>query len=97
MQPNKSSLLETIAGLMLMLMYYSGLAVHVFTIITAYQHSGFGAAFLSFGLPFLSEAYWTVYSMWVAGGLTLYALVIFAWVAWAGTALFLSYRLANKN
>ncbi|QCX52540.1 hypothetical protein [Elizabethkingia sp. JS20170427COW] len=40
-----------------------GGVVHLWTIILAFEHSGFLAAIVSIFLPFLSEIYW-VYKLW---------------------------------
>jgi hypothetical protein len=55
--------------------------LHVWTIILAYQFSGFIGAVLSFFLPVISEIWWAVVIWKRVGPLNLYMLAIVAVVA----------------
>jgi hypothetical protein len=56
-----------LAAIAMFCIWGGGLALHVFTIVIAYQASGLGAAVLSAVFPPFSEAYW-FFKMWYETG-----------------------------
>jgi len=71
-----------LAGSVMVLSSISGLALHGYTCIVAYEASGLGAAVLTFMLPPASEVYWFV-RIWDENGVfwNSYSLAVAAWVA----------------
>lgn len=73
------------------IVWFSAAALHLLTIITAYQVSGFFASMVSLLFPILSQAYW-VYELWdltgnIVNGYSFYVFVYLAYLA-VGVTLF---------
>jgi hypothetical protein len=56
--------LEIAGGGIMYCMYFAGLCLHLYTILFAYQASGFLAALLSLIFPVLAQIYWVV-ATWI--------------------------------
>jgi hypothetical protein len=80
-----------IGSIMGMLAQFGGAAFHLYTCVTAYKLSGFGAAFISFVTPFISEVYWS-WRIWDGTDTfwNIYTMRFGLLLAWIATGLLLA-------
>jgi|SRR5215471_17758975 len=88
--------LGSLVSLLIFVSEIGGGAIHLWTTLVGYQHSGVGGAIATFLLPVLSEAYWFRYAWRHYGFLGSWysvsvVVVVAAWLCWATLVLMLAY------
>ena len=69
--------------------YITASIIHIWTVIIAFQQSGFIAAIISLILPFLSEVYW-MFKMWGENDL-------YAWLALIHIIFSILFGIGRNN
>lgn len=89
-----------IGGIIYVIIWLAGIAIHLYTVLMAFSVKGFIAALFTLCLPVLAEVYWTFVS-WQASGafINMYSVIILAYVIIfllvAGIAAFIGCRIKN--
>lgn len=86
-----SSALLSISGFVFAATWFSGFALHIYTIIFAFKVSGVLAAIISFFFPVISQVYW-VWRTWNESGSLVndYSYWVFTYIAWFIAAIILT-------
>lgn len=94
-------IIESVASFLLFTSWVAGIALHLYTILVAYQVSGFFSAFLALIFPVFAELYWLAKSWWTSGefvnGYSIYVMAFVVYLLAGFGLMFLSASLSENR